>query len=91
MLLCRRMEQFLGLHYTEDTIENGIDRLSIIRPPFTKSNAASMNRKMLALSQKRNELKDRWMRSLAVYDKMELNKIAARWPAKAVAQLSFSQ
>ena len=71
-LLCRRMEQFLGLHYTEDTIENGIDRLSIIRPPFTKSNAASMNRKMLALSQKRNELKDRWMRSLAVYDKMEV-------------------
>lgn len=41
------MEQFLGLHYTEDTIENGIDRLSIIRSPFTKSNAASMNRKML--------------------------------------------
>lgn len=66
------MEQFLGLHYTEDTIENGIDRLSIIRPPFTKSNAASMNRKMLALSQKRSELKDRWMRSLAVYDKMEV-------------------
>ena len=31
-----------------------------------------MNRKMLALSQKRSELKDRWMRSLAVYDKMEV-------------------
>ncbi|MFR7841659.1 MAG: hypothetical protein ACLU3U_00340 [Gallintestinimicrobium sp.] len=28
MLLCRRMEQFLGLHYTEDTIENWH------RPPF---------------------------------------------------------
>ena len=24
-------------------------------------------------------------------DNLELNKIAARWPAKAVAQLSFSQ
>ena len=24
-------------------------------------------------------------------DKFKLNKIAARWPAKAVAQLSFSQ
>ena len=31
-----------------------------------------MNRKMLALSQKRSELKDRWMRSLAVYDKMKV-------------------
>ena len=28
---------------------------------------------------------------LAHNDKMKLNKIAARWPAKAVAQLSFSQ
>ena len=26
-----------------------------------------------------------------VFEKSELNKIAARWPAKAVAQLSFSQ
>ena len=25
------------------------------------------------------------------FDNAELNKIAARWPAKAVAQLSFSQ
>lgn len=71
-LLCRRMEQFLGLHYTEDTIENGIGRLSIIRLPFTKKNAASMNRQMLTLSQKRSTLKERWMNSLAVYDKMEV-------------------
>lgn len=71
-LLERRMEHFLGLHYTEDTIENGMDRLSIVRPPFNKMNVDSINKKMLAMSGERASLKERWNRSLAVYDKMEV-------------------
>ena len=31
------------------------------------------------------------MLGVLALDKLQLNKIAARWPAKAVAQLSFSQ
>lgn len=71
-LLERRMEHFLGLHYTEDTIENGMDRLSIVKPPFNKMNVDSINKKMLAMSGERASLKERWNRSLAVYDKMEV-------------------
>ena len=71
-LLERRMEHFLGLHYTEDTIENGMDRLSIVRPPFNKMNVDSINKKMLAMSGERASLKERWNRSLAVYDKLEV-------------------
>lgn len=71
-LLERRMEHFLGLHYTEDTIENGMDRLSIVKPPFNKMNVDSMNKKMLAMSGQRATLKERWDRSLAVYDKMDV-------------------
>lgn len=71
-LLERRMEHFLGLHYTEDTIENGMDRLSIIKPPFNKMNVDSINKKMLAMSGQRATLKERWDRSLAVYDKMDV-------------------
>ena len=33
----------------------------------------------------------RKLKDLNLLDKFLLNKIAARWPAKAVAQLSFSQ
>lgn len=71
-LLERRMEHFLGLHYTEDTIENGMERLSVIKPPFNKMNVDSINKKMLALSGQRATLKERWDRSLAVYDKMDV-------------------
>lgn len=71
-LLERRMEHFLGLHYTEDTIENGMNRLSIVKPPFNKMNVDSINKKMLAMSGQRASLKERWDRSLAVYDKMDV-------------------
>ena len=71
-LLERRMEHFLGLHYTEDTIENGMERLSIVKPPFNKMNVDSINKKMLAMSGQRATLKERWDRSLAVYDKMDV-------------------
>lgn len=71
-LLERRMEHFLGLHYTEDTIENGMDRMPIVKPPFNKMNVDSINKKMLAMSGQRASLKERWDRSLAVYDKMDV-------------------
>ena len=71
-LLQRRMEHFLGLHYTEDIIESGIGRLSIITPPFNEAHVAEMNQQMLELSGKRAELKERWNHSLSVYKKMDI-------------------
>ncbi len=71
-LLERKMEHFLGLHYTENTIESGIERLSIIRPPYRKSNIERMNKEMLAESGKRSQLKERWNNALMVYDKPEI-------------------
>ena len=38
-----------------------------------------------------NESKKKYVIILIILDKLRLNKIAARWSAKAVAQLSFSQ
>lgn len=71
-LLERRMEHFLGLHYTEDTIENGMARFSVIKPPYDKENVNAINRQMLELSRQRSQLKERWQRSLDVYDKMDV-------------------
>lgn len=71
-LLERRMEHFLGLHYTEDLIENGMDRLSIIAPPFNEANVAKINQQMLELSGERVSLKERWNRSLSLYRKMDI-------------------
>lgn len=86
-LLERRMEHFLGLHYTEDTIENGMERLSIVKPPFNKMNVDSMNKKMLQMSGERVTLKERWNRSLAVYDKMDVideSEVADRFVTSVV-------
>ncbi len=71
-LLQRRMEHFLGLHYSIDVIESGIGRLSIIAPPFDAKHVEQMNGQMLELSGKRAELKDRWNRSLSYYKKMDI-------------------
>lgn len=71
-LLSRRMEHFLGLHYTEDVIESGISRLSIIQPPFDEEHVRSMNQQMLALSGQRQTLKDRWQRALTITKKMQI-------------------
>lgn len=72
LMLSRRMEHFLGLHYQQDTIENGIGRLSAIRMPFNQANIKKTNKEMLKLANQRNDLKERWQKSLAVYDKIEI-------------------
>ena len=71
-LLERRMEHFLGLHYTDDTIETGLGRLSYIKRPYDEANVAVINENMLKLSGERADLKQRWNESLAIYKKMEI-------------------
>lgn len=71
-LLERRMDHFLGLHYTENIISSGMNRLSIISEPYTKEHVAEMNRQMLELSGQRDSLKERWMKSLMAYKQMTI-------------------
>lgn len=71
-LMERRMEHFLGLHYTENVIENGMDRLSVIQPPFNEANVAKINQKMLELSGERTSLKERWNKALSLHRKMDI-------------------
>ena len=63
-LLKRRFESFLGVSYTEDVIENGLKRLSIIKEPFTEDNVNSMNKQMLTMAADRQALKEKWERAL---------------------------
>lgn len=69
-LLERRMENFLGLHYTENIIESGMGRLSIIKPPFDEANVNVMNQQMLELSGHRDTLKQRWQDALVMNRQM---------------------
>lgn len=70
--MSRRMDNFLGLHYDQDVIENGMERLSIIKEPYNKEHVDQMNAQMLALSRERDQLKAHWDRSLNKAKKMEV-------------------
>lgn len=71
-LLDRRMTQFLGLHYTELTIESGIDRLDLNQITFSQKGLEKLNQNAITLSQKRQELKDRWQEALPLNEDMEV-------------------
>lgn len=71
-LLDRRMTQFLGLHYTELTIESGIDRLDLNQLTFSQKGLEKLNQNAITLSQKRQELKDRWQEALPLNEEMEV-------------------
>ena len=71
-LLDRRMTQFLGLHYQEPTIESGIDRLDLNQITFSQKGLVKLNQKAIILSQKRQELKDRWQEALPLNEDMEV-------------------
>lgn len=71
-MLERRMKGFLGLSYSENTIENGMERLDCITPPYHAKHIDEINQQMCEMSAQRETLKQRWNDALVVMDKMEV-------------------
>ena len=71
-LLNRRMKQFLGLHYHEQTIESGIERLEFNNLKFNRKSLDKHNQNTVRQSQNRQELKKRWQEALPLYEEMEV-------------------
>lgn len=59
-ILKRRFEGFMGPHYEEPSIESGIQRISILKPPFDEKGFAEINRKMLERAQDRSSVRKHW-------------------------------
>lgn len=72
-LLQRRMNQFLGLHYNEPTIESGMARLDLGSIEFTKKNLKKLNQETIERSHRRQELKERWNQALPLVEEMEVS------------------
>lgn len=68
----QRFESFLGVHYEKPVIENGLERLSFLHPPYTPEHIAAMNEKTLSLAADRNGLRKNWEEALAPLEYMEL-------------------
>ena len=58
--LKRRFNCFVGPHYTENKIESGIDRISILKDSYTKQTVDSVNAEMEELARNRQNLADKW-------------------------------
>lgn len=70
--LQRRFKGFLGVHYEKNIIEDGLERLSLIRPPFTDLHLHEINEQMLLMASRRDALRQKWETALAPIQKMEL-------------------
>lgn len=62
--LDRRFDCFTGPNYTTGEIENGIERLTAIRPPFDEKGIAAINQEMLSRAMQRDDTKSKWTASL---------------------------
>lgn len=63
--LVRRFDCFMGPSYDSNSIESGIDRVSVIKPPFDKNGIDTINKETLELSKNRNLIKEKWNNALA--------------------------
>ena len=64
-ILKRRFDSFMGPNYTTGTIESGIERITLIKPPYDKNDIEQINEEMLKLSAERGEVKNKWRGEVA--------------------------
>ncbi|MDR2105867.1 MAG: DEAD/DEAH box helicase family protein [Coriobacteriales bacterium] len=63
--LRRRFECFFGPTYTHHEIASGIDRIDIIKPPYTEQSIAAINKEMLRRAADRTAMAQSWDKGLA--------------------------
>ena len=65
--MIRRFNTFVGIGYNRDVLESGIDRLDIIPSYFSKENIDVYNNEIIFLSNKRNDMYNRWFELIDKY------------------------
>lgn len=86
-VMVRRFKTFYAPSYEADSIENGIQRLTLVKPPFTLENINLINEKMIALANDRQGLSERWkgiLKDNAYPEIIDVNEIP-----KKVVPVSF--
>lgn len=73
--LTRRFNCFLAPAYSKDIIENGIERLDIIKPPYNERGIAQINKQMLELAADREAVAKRWIGALGGKDFTEILEV----------------
>lgn len=63
--LRRRFTHFVGVSYSGESVESGIERLGSIRPPYTPAGIENINSSMLVLAAQRSQLRATWKNALS--------------------------
>ena len=66
-ILERRFRMFMAPAYHYNTIESGIDRIDVIKPPFDEAGFKRINREMLQLASTRSDVSAQWNSILSAY------------------------
>lgn len=69
IMLIRRFQGFLAPSYNGGTIESGIDRIDIIRPPFNETGFEVINAEMLRRASMRETMAESWDAVLGQFDR----------------------
>ena len=67
LILKRRFKSFLGIAYSTNTIENGIQRIDILNDVNLSEDYEEINKQMYRLSRTRQNTRKRWQEILALY------------------------
>ncbi len=59
-ILQRRFDSFMGPNYDLGTIESGIERITVVKPPYDSEGIEMINAEMLALSKDREGMRKKW-------------------------------
>lgn len=59
--ITKRFDCFMAPAYKYPTIESGIERISIIEPPYTREGIQQINQKMLEYANNREEMAKKWI------------------------------
>jgi superfamily II DNA or RNA helicase len=73
--LKRRFECFLAPSYSTSIIENGIERLDIIKPPYNENGIAKINKQMLSLAADRTTVAKHWNGTVGDKEVLEMDEI----------------
>ena len=73
--LSRRFESFIGPAYDGSGLQSGIDRITLIKPPYTKEGIDAINRAMLAKAADREAMKNAWTTGIAASPTREILEV----------------
>lgn len=64
-MLKRRFDSFMGPDYDKGTVMSGIERISLIHPPYDPDGIRRINAEMLRLSAERDNIRSKWAGEVA--------------------------